>query len=229
VRVAVTGSNRGIGLALCEAYAERGDEVLALCRQTSPELQALPVTVVEGIDVARDGCMERLAALPGPIDVVVCNAGVNEARPTFEELDLPTLEQEFQVNALGPVRVVKALLPLLHEGSKIALVGSGAGLLENPLAGNYGYRMSKAALGMFGVVLAEELRPRDIAVAVIGPGPTWTDILRRSLAEGTFEIDPSLVAEPLDAARGLRDRIDDLALETTGRWLRRTGEVLFPR
>ena len=230
MRVVVTGSNRGIGLALCEAYSERGDEVLALCRRSTPELDALPVTVVEGIDLSRDACMAKLADLPGDtIDVVVCNAGVCEPSATFTELDSATVEHEFQVNALGSVRVVKALLPQLREGSKIALIGSNAGLLETPLAGNYGYRMSKAAQAMFGVGLADELRPRGIAVVVLAPGATWTDLLQDSMAVGAFKTDRSMCAEPIEAARGLLERIDELSLETTGRWLQRTGEILFAR
>jgi NAD(P)-dependent dehydrogenase (short-subunit alcohol dehydrogenase family) len=229
-RVVVTGSNRGIGLALCEAYSERGDEVLALCRRSTPELDALPVTVVEGIDLARDECMARLAELPGGrIDVVVCNAGVCEPSATFAELDLATVENELQVNALGSVRVVKALLSRLGEGSKIALIGSNGGLLETPLAGNYGYRMSKAAQAMFGIALADEVSPLGIAVVVLAPGATWTDLLQDSMAVGGFKADRSQCAEPIEAARGLQERIDELRLETTGRWLQRTGEVLFAR
>src|SRR5205814_215492 len=71
MRALVTGASRGLGLALCRVLAERGDEVLAACRQATPELAQLGVTSIEGIDVAEDGSIRRLgdAVGVGPIEL----------------------------------------------------------------------------------------------------------------------------------------------------------------
>ena len=60
--VVITGANRGIGLELARQFKQRGDEVVAACRQSSDELAKLDVEVVEGIDVADDASVGRLAA-----------------------------------------------------------------------------------------------------------------------------------------------------------------------
>ncbi|MGE5128064.1 MAG: SDR family NAD(P)-dependent oxidoreductase, partial [Sphingomonadaceae bacterium] len=79
----------------------------------------------------------------------------------------------------------------------------------------YGYRMSKAALNAAGVSLANDLKPRGVAVVILHPGSVRTDMTR---GQGMIEVDESV--------RGLLQRIDELRLETTGRFLHQNGEVL---
>ena len=75
------------------------------------------------------------------------------------------------MNALGPIRVTEALLPNLKSGSKVAIVTSRSGSIgDNGSGGNYGYRMSKAAVNMAGVNLALDLKPKGIPVAILHPG-----------------------------------------------------------
>ena len=73
MRVLVAGASRGIGLALCEAFAERGDHVVATVRSTTPALDALRVQVVEGIELTSDAAVARLPAAVGPdgLDVLI--------------------------------------------------------------------------------------------------------------------------------------------------------------
>src|SRR4051812_45594211 len=106
-RVVITGAARGLGLGLAEAFAERGDHVLAVCRTTTPELDALGVEVVEGIELTSDAAVGRLAAAVGdaPLDVLIANAAINNDAPRLEEIDVPALAHAFDVNALGAVRV----------------------------------------------------------------------------------------------------------------------------
>ena len=76
--VLVTGSNKGIGLELCRQLSDRGNDVIATCRTTAPELQALGVRVMPGIDVANQESVDALAgALDGErIDTLINNAGI---------------------------------------------------------------------------------------------------------------------------------------------------------
>jgi NAD(P)-dependent dehydrogenase (short-subunit alcohol dehydrogenase family) len=213
----VTGANRGIGLALCQTLAARGDQVIATCRRSSPALDQLGVRVLTGIDVADDASVASLrrAVDRQPIDILIHNAGVL-ADDSLSELDLERVRWQFEINALGPLRVTRALLDHLHRGAKIAIITSRMGsIADNGSGGSYGYRMSKAAVNMAGVSLARDLRPRGIAVALLHPGYVRTD-----MTGGHGNIDTSA------SAAGLVARIDELELDTSGSFWHASGEVL---
>ena len=204
--VLITGCNRGIGLELARQYHERGDAVIAVCRDASDELRSVGVRLVEGIDVARGESVAELKAKLGdePLDVLVNNAGILR-RDTFGALDYDEMREQYEVNTLGPLRVTEALAGNLHEGSRVAIVTSRVGSIEdNGSGGNWGYRASKAAANMVGTNLMHELRPRGIAVALLHPGLVATDMT------GGHGIAPAA------SAGGLIARIDELSLENSG-------------
>ena len=119
------------------------------------------------------------------------------------------------INALAPLLLCRALLPSLATGSRVALITSRMGSLDDNSSGAYyGYRMSKAALNMAGRSLAVDLRAREIAVAVLHPGMVATRMV------GFSGIPPE------QAARGLLERIDALTLESSGRFWHANGEPL---
>jgi len=126
------------------------------------------------------------------------------------------------VNALGPLRVTQALLERLGTGSKVAIITSRVGSIgENFTGGLYGYRMSKAAANMLGVCLARDLAKRGIAVICLHPGTVRTE-MTRGLTGGVV----GDLVEPVDAARGLLARIEELTIETTGTFRHANGETL---
>jgi NAD(P)-dependent dehydrogenase (short-subunit alcohol dehydrogenase family) len=216
-RVVITGANRGIGLALTRECVQRGDEVIAACRNSSAELAALGVAVVAGVDVATEAGAGALArALAGrPVDILINNAGVHRA-DGLGRLDFDRIRAQFETNALGPLRITEALLPNLKQGAKVAIITSRSGSIgDNGSSGNYGYRMSKAAVNMAGVNLALDLKGRGIAVAILHPGMVRT----------AMGASPQAV-EPADAARRLMARIDELTLEGSGRFLHAEGYAL---
>ena len=222
--VVVTGADRGIGEALCVEFAARGDIVVGACLEDSPVLRERGVEVVTGVDVTSDAGVARLvAAMAGRrIDVLVHNAGVVIEAP-FGHLDFPAMQKEYEVNALGPLRVTQALLPLLGEGSRIGVITSRvASLGDNTSGGLYGYRMSKAAANMAGLNLARDLKARGIAVVCLHPGS-----VRTQMALGLT--DATTVGALVDcavAARGLMARLDELTLADTGMFRHANGETL---
>ncbi len=215
--ILVTGANRGIGLSLCREFSSRGDRVVAACRTSSPALAETGARIEPEVDVTVDASVAALAArLSGSsIDVLVNNAGVL-TRESLDDLDFDRMRRQIEINALGPLRVTAALLPLLSRGSKVAVITSLMGsMADNASGGMYGYRMSKAAVNAAGVSLARDLRARGIAVAILHPGYVRTDMTGH---KGT--VDPEV------SARGLADRIEELSLETSGRFVRFDGEPL---
>lgn len=216
----VTGANRGIGLALCRLLAERGDEVIAVCRHSSPELDALGVELVDGIDIDDPttvrGLRERLAGRK--IDLLINNAGVGRwgGDDLLEEKTLAETLLQFRVNSIGPVIVTQALLPLLGAGSKVGIVTSRMGSIEdNSSGGAYGYRMSKAAVNIAGKSLALDLKDRGIAVALLHPGYVRTD-----MTGGKGDVDAAT------AAAGLLQRLDELDLQHSGGFWHANGQAL---
>ncbi len=215
----VTGADRGIGQALCVQLQSRGERVIATCLGDSPFLERLGVQVERNIDVTSDAAVKGLAArLQGtPLDVLLSNAGVLRDGG-LGELDFADLRRQFEINALGPLRVTEALLPCLGPGSKVAIITSRVGsLTDNSSGGLYGYRMSKAAANMAGVSLARDLKERGIAVILLHPGMVHTELTKGMVGE---------FIEPEEAARGLLARIDELTLETTGSFRHANGDFL---
>jgi NAD(P)-dependent dehydrogenase (short-subunit alcohol dehydrogenase family) len=213
----VTGANRGIGLELCRQLKTRGDTVIAVCRQSSKELDALGIRVETGIDVGDEAAVATLRArLEGSkLDLLVNNAGILE-ETKIDQLDFQSIRRQMEVNAFGPLRVTAAVLPLLGEGSKIAIITSRMGSIgDNSSGSQYGYRMSKAAVNAAGVSLARDLRSRGVAVAIIHPGMVRTEMTG---GQGI---------EPTESVRGILARIDALTLARSGSfWHATTAEVL---
>jgi NAD(P)-dependent dehydrogenase (short-subunit alcohol dehydrogenase family) len=230
MRALVTGASRGIGLGLCFVLREQRDDVLAVCRQPTPELESLGTTVLRGIDLTEPGVVDSLRVAVGELalDLVVCNAGVNLSFDAdgIESTDLEAVRSELEVNVVGVARTVAALLPVIRGGGTIALVTSGAAAPGREKRGGYGYKMSKAALNMFGHVLADELRPRGISVLLVSPGPVATDLLRAVHSSGRTHFDPAEAPSPVEAARTMLGLIARASPELSGCWLDYTGTLL---
>lgn len=213
----VTGANRGIGLELARQLSERGDEVIAGVRKTSKDLAALNVETHENVDVTDDSSVARFAeALSGrKVDVLINNAGVL-TRQALDALDYDEMRRQFEVNALGPLRMTAALLPCLASGSKVGIVSSRMGsVADNTSGSHYGYRMSKAAVNMAGRSLAHDLKDQGITVILLHPGYVSTDMT-----------DHKGDTPPQEAARGIIARIDEAGPERSGTFWHANGTEL---
>ena len=212
----VTGCNRGIGLEVCRQLSARGDEVVAVCRNASDELNELGVRVIDGVDVTDDAGVEKLAdALQGEsIDVLLNNAGILHA-DTIDTVDYESMLEQFRVNTIGPLRVTRALRANLKSGAKVAIVSSRVGsIADNSSGNNYGYRTSKTAVNMIGMNLHHDLSPHGIAVALLHPGYVATDMTGGG------------GGSPVVSASGLIARLDELNLENSGSFWHAEGYSL---
>jgi NAD(P)-dependent dehydrogenase (short-subunit alcohol dehydrogenase family) len=214
--ILITGANRGIGLELSRLFQARGSTVYATCRKVSAELDALEINVIEGIDVSDPQSIDKLSrALDGiKLDILINNAGIL-TRETLEDLNFERIRKQFEVNTLGPLRVISALQENLSDHSKVGILTSRVGSIEdNGSGGIYGYRISKAAANMVGKNLSHDLAKRNIPVILLHPGLVATEMTGRT------GIDPA------DAARGIIARIDELSMENTGSFWHAEGYQL---
>ena len=215
--VVITGANRGIGLAMCMHFKAQGDKVFALCRNSSTDLEELNVNVIEGIDVASDiGVDNMVAALSNvDIDVLVCNAGILRDE-SLSQLNVDTIREQFEINALAPLRVVATLQANLNEGAKVALITSRMGSIsDNTSGGRYGYRMSKAALNAAAMSLSHDLASKKIAVGIYHPGYVQTEMVNYG-----GDISAS------DSAKKLVGLINQLTQDQSGVFKHSNGSVL---
>lgn len=215
--IVITGAGRGIGLELCRQLVARGDQVVAACRRTNDALDSSGAEVVTGVEVTTDLGVGALVAGLGarPVDWLINNAGVL-SRQSLDNLDLDAIRHQFEVNALGPLRVTAALRGALGPGSKVGIVTSRMGsLADNTSGSHYGYRMSKAAVNMAGRSLAKDLEGEGVAVILLHPGYVRTD-----MTGGSGLIDAT------ESAAGLIARMDALELASTGSFSHQNGETL---
>jgi len=215
--VVITGANKGIGLEFCIYYKNQGADVIAVCRSPSDKLLALDVQVIDEVDVSSEQGIEHLKqALSGRIiDILINNAGIF-SNQTLGELNFTEVSRQFEVNAVGPLKVTHALLPQLNSGAKVALITSRMGsVADNTSGAYYGYRMSKAALNAAGMSLACDLKPKGIAVAILHPG-----FVQTSMVGYAGDISPQIAAERL------AQRIEELSIDNTGTFWHSNGDVL---
>lgn len=216
--VLVTGANRGIGLEYCRQLSVRGDDVIAVCREAGPELESLGIRIEAGIELTDSSAIDELMSrlLHQSLDGAILNAGILHSTG-LNDLDADAIRQQFEVNALAPLRLASVLTRHLSSGSWIALMTSRMGsIADNTSGGSYGYRMSKAALNMAGRSLAVDLKPKGIAVAILHPGLVATRMIN---------FNPNGIS-PQQSVEGLLKRIDALTLETSGSFWHANGEEL---
>ena len=214
----IIGSNRGIGLELVRQLKDRGEEVIATCRSSSPELNSLSVRVETNIDITSgDSIIKLIENLNDTrIDVLIQNAGILEFN-SLDDFDPQSIVRQFEVNALSPLCCIQKMISQLNKSAKIALLSSRMGSIEDNSSGSsYGYRMSKVALCMAGKSLSVDLMPRGISVGILHPGLVSTRMTGFT----------SNGIQPKESVKGLIQRIDELTLENTGNFWHSNGEIL---
>ena len=146
-------------------------------------------------------------ALPGPLDLLVCNAGVYlEKGLSPADYTAQMWAETFAVNVTGVALTIQALLPQIKAAKgKIAIISSQMASDTTAPGGSYIYRASKAAALNLGRNLATDLRGDGVAVGIYHPGWVRTDM-------GTDAADISVE----EAATGLMAEFDRLSMATTG-------------
>ena len=201
----VTGSSKGIGLAIAKAFVARGMQVVLTARQDD-ELQKAAAALggganvhVVSADVRRAADAERIVAAAvarfGGLDVLVNNAGIGRFS-NVADLAIDQWQQVIETNLSGVFYCCRAALPEMKRrgGGYIVNISSLAG--KNPFAGGAAYCASKAALNAFSEALMQEVRYDNIRVSYVLPGSVATGFGDRGPGgEADWKIAPEDVAE----------------------------------
>lgn len=229
----IIGASTGIGLELVKQLGARGGRVIATVRKTNEELTKLSklwnVKVIQDIDVTSDqvGALLKKQIGDESIDVLVCNAGSydgglggydkSDMQAIFgsQKLDNVTaarMHGVFEVNTIGPLRVVQALNGHVMPGGKIAIISTQMGSIDdNTSGGSYAYRASKAAVNMVGKGLSCDLKSKEIAVQLLAPGFVVT-----GFGPGAATLKKMGAKEVTPSVRGIVQALDAMTMANTG-------------
>ena len=186
--VLVTGASRGIGLAVAEAFLERGADLFVLASSDSihavaeelGERYRRPVNAIQSDIADRDGVSASLGVIDR-LDVLVNNAGLEYITPIDDLSDAGAdrFKRIIDINVLGTYYVTRSMLPKMTAGGRIVITSSIWG--KTAVAEFSAYCASKHANLGFMRSLAQELGPRGITVNAVCPGWVRTDAAMRSL------------------------------------------------
>lgn len=219
MNIFITGANSGIGLELARIYTESAEnKVYALCRQTSDELDALDnLTVLTGLELTDHLSIDRVLAQVSDVDVdLLINCAGIFSNSFVRELNYEDMQQQFAINAVGPLKISTSLLGQMTKGSKVIMLTSRMGSIEdNTSGGYYAYRMSKVALNMGAVSLAQDLAELGIVVGIVHPG-----FVKTKMTGFNGDVSPEQSAEAIVA------RITDFNAENSGSFVHAQGQAL---
>ncbi len=221
--VLITGANRGLGLEFSRQYAGDGATVIACCRNPTKAdaLKAVGGNItLHELDVSDSASVERLATTlkDRPIDIVIANAGTyGPEKQSATESDYEGFIRTFRINTVGPLMVAQALRPNLLRGhdKKLVVLTSKMGSISDSSGGALAYRASKAALNMIMHGVAKDWSQDGIAVGILHPGWVQTDMGGAGAP-----------LKPEQSIKGLRARIAELNLRTSGRFLDYQGKEI---
>jgi NAD(P)-dependent dehydrogenase (short-subunit alcohol dehydrogenase family) len=233
----VQGASRGLGLAFVKCLIEQSvfSKVIATCRDpnSAVALQEFAESNSEKVTLLRldvtdidslEAVAETVSASGKSIDLLINCAGVLHSleglRPEkrLQDVSVDNLEEYFRINTIGPLMVIKHLVPLMTKRRRaiIANLSARVGSIgDNRLGGWYGYRASKSAQNMMTKTLSIELKRTHPEMICVGlhPGTVATELS----APFSSRVDPEKLFLPEEAATKLLAVMENLKPEETGK------------
>jgi len=183
----ITGGDSGMGRAAAIAYAREGAdvainylpaeepdarEVIQLIQEAGRKGVAIPGDLRDEAFCQRlvNEAVQKL----GGLDIVVCNAGRQQSKPSIAEISTEDFDATMKTNIYAPFWIIKTALPHLKPGA--AIIGTTSEQAYDPSADLYDYAQTKAATMNYVKSLAKQLGPRGIRVNGVAPGPIWTPL-----------------------------------------------------
>lgn len=229
----VTGGSGGIGQAICKRLAEDGTAVVVAYagRPTEAEVVAKTITDAGGrafahrADVADESEVAALFDASeqtfGGVDVVVNTAGIMLLAP-LAELDLADLDRMHRINIRGSFVVSREAARRVRAGG--AIINFSSSVVKIALPSYTAYAATKGAVDAITLILAKELRGKDVTVNAVAPGPTATPLFLDGKSQEA--IDHLTQMAPLERL-GIPDDVAEVVAFLAGpaRWV--NGQVLY--
>jgi len=213
--VIITGGSEGVGAAAARLFADAGANLVLVAR-TKKKLEAIAAELrdrarveIVAMDVTdADACVDLFKKANfefGRVDILVNNAGYHKRGP-LETVDAAELARMVDVNLRAPIMLTRMALPHLREagGGAIINVGSLAG--RTPVPNSATYAATKAALRSLTYALGEEMRDRNIKLAIVSPGPVDTGFIMANIDE----VSDLTFSQPISSAEEVAQVILDL-------------------
>jgi NAD(P)-dependent dehydrogenase (short-subunit alcohol dehydrogenase family) len=217
LRVAITGGTSGLGLALAQAWHQRGARVAFVARDET-RVHGVAAQLPGAVGIAGDVADKeqihpialQISGALGGLDVLVNNASSLGPVPLklLADTECEALQEALATNLLGPFRLTKALLGALsasaREGRGAVVLNVSSDAAVNAYAGWGAYGASKAALHHLSRIWQEELAGEGVRVLSLDPGDMDTPLHALAVPEA----DPATLKRPADAARTLIAAVD---------------------
>lgn len=190
--IIITGASEGIGAATAQLFARRGAK-LALVARSEEKLRALASACSEALVVPTDmrdeqairAMVSRVEQHYGRIDVLINNAGQGMHVPV-EQADLQQLRSIFDLNVIGPLAAMQAVIPIMRRQGGGVIVNISSGTTKMTLPGLAPYASTKHALNALSLTARLELAKDHISVVVVYPGIVAT-AFHDHLANGQWQ------------------------------------------
>ena len=222
MNVVITGANRGIGLELVKQFNDKDYNVYGSSRNplASTGLQEeIGLDKIIPLDMGDTNSIETFCKqiqnlTNSKIDILINNAAIRGEKGNPGIPDPNVIRETFNINAIGPVMLIKYLADSLH-GTKIINITSGMGSISRTTSGDLSYRMSKAALNMAGRNLHIEMKEHNTIIVQIHPGWVRTDMGGMNAAISTEE-----------SAKGIINSIEKLTPNQSGTFFDYKGDKI---
>ena len=222
MNVVITGANRGIGLELVKQFNDKDYNVYGSSRNplASTGLQEeIGLDKIIPLDMGDTNsietfCKQIQSLTNSKIDILINNAAVRGEKGNQKVLDPNVIRETFNINAVGPVMLIKNLANSL-QGTKIINITSGMGSISRTTSGDMSYRMSKAALNMAGRNLHMQMKEHNTIIVQIHPGWVRTDM---------GGLNASISVE--ESAKGIINSIENLTPNQSGTFFDYKGDAI---
>jgi norsolorinic acid ketoreductase len=232
----ISGANRGIGLELAKIAVDRGYIVFAGVRIPSKAVVLnnlaaknpnVHIVKLESVSVSdAHAAAEVVEKVSGGLDVVIANAGIANNWQPVTEIDLSSLDDHYQVNAVGPIILFQALYPLLakRQTRKFVTVSTMGASIERTIpVPSTVYGSSKAALNYITRSIHKEHSPEGFIVFPIHPGMVDTDMGQSAAPLFGME---KLPMSAFQSAEAVFNVVDRATAEQSGRFMSYDGTEL---
>lgn len=230
--VLVVGANKGLGLCITQELVEQGANVIATCRKSNSDLQALKLKnndnmIVTDVEVTSVDAMKKMASQISQagkkLDYVIFNAGYfPDIVDNLDSVCDDEAVKQISICGIGPLRCVSALKGAnLLDGAKVAVISSQAGSAEwrkvqnAGKGGDYGHHMSRAACNIGAVLMAEELKPMNVPITLLHPGFNRTGMTAKY--SEIWEVEGAV--EPTDGAKRVLYEVGKIDMNSTGKFV----------